>query len=193
MSEVTEQQLAEWIQTDPDAVRQIAERLNAGHTQEQFNAAVQHRARGLSEYERFQRHFGDIMEDEEKYAAAVQLDKQMAERYPNMSERDRFSAVGETVRRGFGEDLDRAREIARQQAYRRRAQEEAGKDAEETPPTKADLEAAESEAEHDAFVSEGIAQLVRSRGPQALAPRTEEQKLRDERIALEKRRKAAGW
>jgi hypothetical protein len=121
--------------------------------------------------------------------------------HSNSSRLTNFGTPAETTtvapnnrpRRGFGEDLDRAREIARQQAYRRRAQEEAGADAAETPPTKADIEAAESEAEHDAFVSEGIAQIVRGRGPQALAPRTEEQKLRDERIALEKRRKAAGW
>jgi hypothetical protein len=60
-------------------------------------------------------------------------------------------------------------------------------------PTAADIAIAESEAEYEAFKGEGMAQLVRARGPQVLAPRTEEQKLRDERIALERRRRAAGW
>jgi len=189
----TDDQLAEWIQSDPDAITQIRQQLNAAYTQEEFDAAVRHRARGLAEKDRFDRHCADVVEDPEQYAEAVKLDAKWAELYPNVSERDRFSAVGETIRRGYGADLDQAQAIAAEQRHRRRAQEQAGEDEQAHKPTAADIAIAESEAEHESHVAEGIAATVRGRGPRVLAPRTDEQKLRDERLALERRRRAAGW
>jgi hypothetical protein len=193
MSEVTERDVIEEVQNNPDGPRRIAQALNAQLNPEQIDAAVRHRARGLLEKDRFDRHFPDIVEDPDQYAAAVRLDAEMYRRDPDMSERDRFAAVGEAIRRGFGSDVDHALAIAGEQRRRRRAQQQAGEDEASHKPTAADIAIQESEAEYQANIGEAMTQIVRARGPQILPPRSDAQKLAAERRELEKRRRAQGW
>src|SRR5262245_9811961 len=73
---LTDDDLLSALQGDAEGLRRLRDAVNrkatAGEgefvvTQQQFDAAVKHRARGVAEYHRFQAHFPDIVEDEEQY------------------------------------------------------------------------------------------------------------------------------
>src|SRR5690242_14081166 len=102
MSDEVERELIEAMQGDREALQRVAQRLRQGPevaaasmqaAQEQFDAAVRHRAQGLAEKNRFEAHYPDVCEDPEQYAEALRLDAEVYRRNPEMSERDRFTAV----------------------------------------------------------------------------------------------------
>jgi anthranilate/para-aminobenzoate synthase component I len=162
-------------------------------SQEQIDAYVKERLQLVGEKIRNERDFPDIWNDPEQLAEHIKLEANLAQIMPDMAIGDRIAASAEAVRRGHGQDIDYATHIASEKAHRRRMVEDAGSDEAAHQPAKADLEIAESEAAYQASVAESMAAIVKGRGPQVAPQRSEEQKLRDERIALERRRRAAGW
>lgn len=74
---------------------------------------------GAAAGEWFKRNYSDVWSDDELRTQANKLDIEMLKRHPGMSTRARYGAVGETIRKRYGPDADRAAAIAHMQARRR--------------------------------------------------------------------------
>lgn len=188
MSDQVEDELIQALQGDPEAIRSVAQRLNAredamaGHTVAAVNTLVTNRQRFLAAADHFRGEFRDICESPEWWALAQKLDAEEGAKNPNEDYLPRLRKVGFKLRRMRDGNPDHDHKAAIRTMYDKRKRpndcrqlnddEEMQLEDESHASNEHDLRRWErEEAEREAERREEIAEMRRSREPEVIAAR----------------------